>query len=322
MQARVFNNVFVDYPKGHFIKSSANSEKLKNEINYYLNLPSSVTDLFPKLITYHPGYTDYTLEYVPFKSLAELIVENKITSEEGKNIIDDLFKILDRLHAIHLASKESTKQIQEFYIGKTLERLDQLSSNSYFKKLLKTPYLIINNKSYDNFFKLKDFFVKSIQDLSAEDSYLSVFHGDFCFSNILYCPKTKNIKLVDPRGSFGIEGIYGHAYYDYAKLLHCLHGRYDYIVNNDFELEEKEFGQFNLKSSCSTVLHKLYQFYCQLLDIRGVNLTFLYFIEASLFLSMPVLHYEDFRRQKALFLTGLIILNNIFRGHHENLYRH
>lgn len=320
MQARIFNNVSVDYANGHFIKSSSNSIKLKNEINYYLNLPKKIADLFPKLINYKQNYTSYTLEYIPYKSLAELITENKITLVEGKEIINHLFKILDILHESQSGTKNSAKQIREFYISKTLDRLDQLSENIYFKKLLKAPYLIINNKVYKNFHELKGYFIKSIEDSSTKNFYLSIFHGDFCFSNILYNPITKDIKLIDPRGSFGSEGIYGHSYYDYAKLLHCLHGKYDYIVNNDFEINENKSNHFNLTLGCSNILKALYRFYCNALIQRKENLKFLYLIEASLFLSMPALHYEDFRRQKALFLNGLILLNNIFKGNHENLH--
>ena len=52
----------------------------------------------------------------------------------------------------------------------------------------------------------------------------------------------------------------------------------------------------------------------------GIEIKYLYLIEASLFLSMVSLHYEDPQRQKALFLNGIIILNEYFEGKYENLY--
>lgn len=185
---------------------------------------------------------------------------------------------------------------------------------------MKAPVVQINNKTYKNFHVLQPQFIKDIQNFILKKPSITAIHGDFCFSNILYCPRSADIKLIDPRGSFGKAGIYGHPYYDYAKLLHCFHGKYDYIINDDYDLHEIDKNKYYFNVCPSLLYNKLHDEYRKLLKERGVDLNFLYLIEASLFLSMTSFHYEDPKRQKTLFLNGLIILNNYFEGKYENLY--
>ncbi len=150
-----------------------------------------------------------------------------------------------------------------------------------------------------------------MSDVSFDGCNNSVIHGDYCFSNILYCTDTKNIKLIDPRGSFFTSGIYGHPYYDYAKLLHCLHGEYDYIINNDFKLYHESNLKFYLHVKSSTLLKRLCNYFFSVLKERKIDLNYLILVESSLFLSMASLHYESLERQKALFMKGLMILNEV-----------
>ena len=185
---------------------------------------------------------------------------------------------------------------------------------------MKIPYLKINNKIYKNFFMLQFNFVEVIENFIRQKKPVTAIHGDFCLSNILYCPDSKKITLIDPRGSFGHPGIYGHPSYDYAKLLHCLHGKYDYIISNHYKLKEIDQNTFSLEVFSPRLIQDLHQFCCTLLLEKNINLEFLYLIESTLFLSMIALHYEDFERQKAFFLTGLMNLNSILEGNYANLH--
>jgi thiamine kinase-like enzyme len=141
----------------------------------------------------------------------------------------------------------------------------------------------------------------------------TVVHGDFCASNILYDTKTNLIKLIDPRGSFETVGIFGDPLYDLAKLFHSFEGRYDFIIGDKFEIQERKV-KFNISQkvrdqlSCS--LQYLYEVFSS--DIEQVKL-----IEALLFLSMIPLHSDYPERQRAMYRVGISLLEelNLVEGH-------
>lgn len=212
MQARVFNSISIDYRHGIFTKSSINTKKLFDEINYYLSLPESIAPLFPALIDYRKDYSCYRLEYIPYLNLSEFFLNNLVLPEEGKKIIERLLFILDKFHALEPPFTVSHGMVYHFYVEKTLERIKQLEQDDFFSRLFKEPILTINGRQYRNFPLLKHEFINKLRRLSAQHSKITAIHGDFCFSNILYSSHNHFIKLIDPRGSFGESGIYGHSY--------------------------------------------------------------------------------------------------------------
>ena len=93
--------------------------------------------------------------------------------------------------------------------------------------------------------------------------------------------------------------------------MHCLHGKYDYLVNDKFTLNTISVNEYIFDVPENKLLDRLLTFYISCLENKAVNLTFIYLIEASLFLSMIPLHYENTDRQKVFYLTGIIFLNNV-----------
>ena len=320
MQARAFNRISVKACEGLLIKSSSNNSKLKDEVNYYLSLPDNIAPYFPQLIDYKKDFSSYTVEYIPYKDLSDLILSQDITPQMGKILLEQLLKILEHIHNHKPTFANNNLAIAQFYTEKTLERIQALRQDKNLRSLVEAPYLQINGKMYKPFSAFQDVFTKLVQNFVSKHAYLTAIHGDFCFGNILYCPKTHQIKLIDPRGSFGKSGIYGHPYYDYAKLLHCLHGGYDQIVTNQYQLQEQGTNNFLFQKSQNHLLLYLHETFRHLLRERNIEIEFLYLIEASLFLSMTTLHYEDPQRQKALFLNGIIILNEYFEKKYKDLY--
>ncbi len=68
----------------------------------------------------------------------------------------------------------------------------------------------------------------------------TLVHGDLCLSNILYDLRCRVCKFIDPRGSFGVPGIYGDPRYDVAKMYHSVYGLYDFITNDLFDVSIQE----------------------------------------------------------------------------------
>lgn len=319
METRAFNSIFVDINRGELTKTSKNIIKLKDEIDYYLKLPDNIINLFPKLLDYKKDYTAYTIEYIPYKSLSKLISDNKISLTEVKYVLEKLFSILEKIHSIELIKPNLMINNKNFLIQKTIDRVALLENNPLFGYLINKT-LIINNKIYKNFKYYQRQFTQVLEEFFEQNPTNTVIHGDFSFSNILYCPSSKDIKLIDPRGSFGCEGIYGHPYYDYAKLMHCINGNYDDIVSGNFKLIEHSPINYNIHIDTSPLLKELCVYFKNSMYQRKINTNILHLIESSLFLSMTALHYEDSQRQKVLFLTGIILMNNFFEQNYENMY--
>jgi hypothetical protein len=93
------------------------------------------------------------------------------------------------------------------------------------------------------------------------------WHGDFCFSNILYEPFQDKIYFIDPRGHSKSNS--GLLFYDICKLGHSIIGGYDFIMalssmeNNrldnildeDFNLNDFRGGLYKLQSQRSFIMY-------------------------------------------------------------------
>ncbi len=151
--------------------------------------------------------------------------------------------------------------------------------------------------------------IRTLLRQAAERCTTTVIHGDLCCSNILYDPRTSLIKFIDPRGEFFEEGCYGDPRYDLAKLLHSFHGGYDFILHEMYQLTQLGDGRYELvllrsdgAREAETLLFQLLQ------EMGGGELRDLLALEAHLFLTMLPLHCDDPKRQTALYLRGLMLL--------------
>lgn len=113
--------------------------------------------------------------------------------------------------------------------------------------------------------------------------------------------------MIDARGNFGIDTIYGDYRYDLAKLRHCYHGRYDEIINDLFEIEEKEKINIYFYKNID------YSIYDEIMCNNGIDINDVELIEALLFISMIPLHSDYPERQLAFFCQGIRLLNNQMR---------
>ena len=92
------------------------------------------------------------------------------------------------------------------------------------------------------------------------------------------------LRLIDPRGSFGQDGIYGDSIYDAAKLLHSIEGKYELIICDKYTIN------YNLKDG--TVDFNF--------DQHKVKL-----IMSTIFIGMCARHYDSLERQIIMYATGI-----------------
>ena len=307
--AREFNQLQIDEKRGLITKSSSNKDKILQEINYYNKLPHSLKIFFPRLYDFKLGkFVSYSIEYYPYKTLSEYYVMYELSEGCWKRIFDKIFDVYAEFKN-HLGQLPSKEQYHRIYIGKLLDRLEKVKENSELYDLTERESILINNQ---NFYGWKYYlpFIEDVINKAYTSCRCAVIHGDLCFSNILYEPSTNTVKFIDPRGEFFEEGVYGDPNYDLAKLMHSVHGGYDFIIHQMYVLEgnNDDGYKFNLIQSEKT--HSIKNVFLSRLhrDYSSKEIQTFLVQEAMLFLSMLPLHKDDLRRQKALYLTALKIL--------------
>lgn len=313
---RCFNTIQVDNKKGILIKKSTEKEKFINEIQWYLKLPNKLQWLAPRVFEYSLDYENpyISMEFYSYGTLHDLYLYGNHSITKWKDIFDNLLNIQNELkkYSLKLESKEIKESLKKLYIIKTKERLNKLKKNSkflcYFEKKFK-----INGTIYP---PLNDF-IKKLEKYCIKYNVLNtkefnIIHGDYFFANILYEPNSNIIRLIDPRGDFGGYGIYGDSYYELAKLSHSIDGMYDFIIEDLFELSEKNEYDFDYKINFSEkhieIKEEFYSRFSKK-DTQKIK-----FIQSLLFLSMIPLHYDKPERQKLMLGIGLKLLYEVIEG--------
>jgi hypothetical protein len=146
--------------------------------------------------------------------------------------------------------------------------------------------------------------------VNPQSKYLSVIHGDFCFSNILYNFKTQSIKVIDPRG-LDFDGevtAFGDVRYDVAKLAHSVLGLYDHIIGGCFTLKETKPNILEFDIQTEPHIAEIQQYFIsQVFGNMNLDELNTYPILVHLFLSMLPLHSDHPNRQKAMLANALRI---------------
>ena len=140
---------------------------------------------------------------------------------------------------------------------------------------------------------------------------MTFIHGDLFLGNILFDSTSKIFKFIDPRGNFGDVGIYGDTKYDIAKLRHSFVGNYDFIVADLFTINYNDEVGWDFKILNEKYHEQISNYFDLELEKNGYDLNQIKFIEALLFISMVPLHSDNIKRQQAMYLTGILKLNEL-----------
>ena len=312
VETRFFNEINIDKDKNILTKKSQEKEKLINEIRWFLTLPNNLQWITPRIYSYSLEWEqpEVSMEYYSYPTLHHLYLYGNHNIDKWKKIFKKLFYVHDEMRKYNLKinKQDVEKALNNIYINKTIERLGKLMQDKNFSKYFEEEFYI-NNIKIENLNKLKDLVIKLVEKLEInKKEELNIIHGDYFFANMLYDPTADIIKLIDPRGDFGGYGIYGDPNYDLAKLAHSVDGKYDFIVEDLFELEELDKG-FNYKIVYSEKYDEIKELFYSHFD-KKVRLK-IKFIQSLLFLSMIPLHKDKPKRQKVMLGVGVRILNEV-----------
>lgn len=314
INTRYFNSFYYNEQTNTISKQSQRSNKLLEEINWYIELPNDLQYLTPKILNYdlNPRCVSVDLEYYGYPNLGELYIFGNL----DLSIWDEIFqKLLNVLHDFsrHIKLTETNQHLWMIYVIKTKERLSLLKKLPEFRNIWVNK-IIINGKEQNGLQYIYD----NLEDLLLNTDLLknrtkTIIHGDFCLSNILYDYRHGIIKLIDPRGSFDEPGLYGDSVYDIAKLTHSIYGGYEFLINNRFRYQESEsqhfydiyFREYHLKIQdlFRTKISHLY---------NAIEISNILLAQSLLFLSMVPLHKENIDKQKSMLLIGIEKFNSCF----------
>jgi hypothetical protein len=309
LNLRHFNSLEYDSKTSTIVKKSTNLDSFRHQIRWFNQVPKKIEPFLPRIYDFDDGNSPFIkMEFLSYPTLSDLFISQRLSVGEWNSVTESLINILTEFNNHKFHSDISSIIFKKVYIDKTTERLNTLlAQNPKWDKLW-----ILNNQKW---------FIKDVLNSINEvvEAYgllnpkaLNPIHGDFCFTNLLYDNKTKLIKMIDPRGEFGLPGIYGDSRYDYAKLFHSFDGGYDFIINNKFNVNVENSGEIMFNVNSSNYHEKVKKIILSQFSLSNKETDEIELIESLLFLSMLPLHSDSPQKQLAMLATGLNKYSNCF----------
>ena len=308
ISGRSFNRFVLD-DFGVLTKTSKYS-KLKSEVAWLEKIgKSNLSFLTPQLLETKIKGDDvsYKIAYVNGSTLSEYFMYYDISDGNWSYIFDKFLKTASMMwrKKAPRSAEDITKLAHYMYLEKTQQRISQWERED----ILNEDIVNVNGEKLLSYKKTLEILMPRIEKLIKDSKkFYSIIHGDICFSNVVYLPEISNFKLLDPRGNFGVDTIYGDMRYDMAKIRHSYHGLYDYITQGLYELKEISPNCFEYRFLTNNILNP--NIFDEIAKKYGFDMNEIELIEGLLFISMIPLHSEDKNAQIMYYLTALKCLNN------------
>ncbi len=313
LKIREFNWIKFNPEFWTITKSSlSKKDKIRREINRYLNVPHDLKIFSPRLINYSYWNEDtapyYEIEYYGYQSLWDMFVFSYLSQESWKLIIDNLFSKLKIFK--QYKSNQPFSFFYDMYYDKTIKRVNQLQNIPEWANLLSMDKIIINKSEYRWIPYVLGDLGKLVESLYDKDD-ITFIHGDFCLSNILYDINNGILKMIDPRWYFWELWVFWDHKYDIAKLRHSFVWFYDFIVSDLFEVKKIQENEFELEIYVDQIHNFIAKYFDEVIVKYWYNIEKIKLVEALLFLSMIPLHSDNKSRQLAMFCIAIQKFNEI-----------
>lgn len=294
LAGRVTNNFS---EKGLFIeKSSVHKEKLERESNWFGSVSPELFEFLPRVSL--GSKEGYSIQFLKGLSLSEVLLFSEADQMTWDWIVSALGQWFEKTESFTNPTPDesvSDKWFREHFKS----RISQLWDWAEVNPGLKFGLSSVDIESLDSEIN------RLSQILGSSKSVL--IHGDLILSNIMVMSASRSIKLIDPRGGFEVESIYGPQLYDWAKLAQGIWGRYEEIVAGHFTLEKSldnngvEFWADSSRDANYSALETWFLSKCPDTS-NSIKLGGLLLLSACPF------HFEDRDRVGAMTLMGLKML--------------
>jgi hypothetical protein len=301
MKPRSFNTIEVDTVRGIVRKSSTNPEKLEAEILFYVNAPTYMKRLLPKLHEYSETFSWYEMENIEYKTVTEIVTQRELSAEQWTRLFSLLGELLSECKGKY--GRSDFTNLYQILIHKAIERARK-TDNVELRNIFFVGS-VINGKKMRG---LADLLIENSGVLFRVDKKISVLHGDLCFSNILVNDEITDMRLIDPRGGFDSSSIYGPAIYDVAKMAQSVYSWYDKIIEGQYQLERagSEYLLTAQGANWSSAASSAFSLILNSVDISKESAIAL---SGLMLAGTPTLHLDDSERAVALALNAVLILS-------------
>lgn len=318
MNQRYFNQVQVDPRRGIVRKTSQDVQKFIHEINWYLRLPKSIKYMAPRVFDFslEPSSPFVEMEFYGYPALNDMYLFGDCDMGLWNQVFVAIQNLILEMGQYHLKPEgpDTLKgAMQDIYYEKTLKRLQPILKDERFARFCNNT-VTINQQECLGLAGVLESLPRLMEtvNLYACDHF-TVIHGDLCLSNILYDRRNRIIRLIDPRGTFGVFDIYGDPRYDLAKLSHSIEGDYDFLSNGLFDAYWED-DAFYFRPQLEKRHERIKEiFRARLLNPKRVEYWPVKLIESLLFLSMVPLHADRHRSQLAFLARGLEIYTAVLQ---------
>ena len=217
--------------KDGIITKSSSRDSIRGELYWYLNSPSEVKHLFPKLINHHEkdGVVTLELERIDGPTLSKMLTIDSLNESH----IEELYNSLGLIHKTPV--ENNVIDINQNYLNKLDKR--------YFS------FEVKDKQTKHLYESIKTFLERYASSGLAKRANI---HGDPVFTNAIV-DKNNRIRLFDMRGVQGdTPTLTGDINYDYAKIYQSLVG-YDFVIR-DLEIPNQRLLDLRKKfiSLCKT----------------------------------------------------------------------
>jgi hypothetical protein len=310
-ELRFFNSI--QSTKNIITKRSEQKEKMYKEFAFYEFLTDDMKLFFLRPFGFeeHEEYAQYSLERLNVLDVSVQWIHFSLELLQFKNLLDRLFYFVSVRKKKKVSAEEVKKSAEKLYLSKLDDRVRDLKATEPFAAI---EQIIKNSTSYESVQAVIEHYKKlfaRIVTFKNYPDYITLSHGDLCFSNMLYDKRIDYLKLIDPKGYTREEDGYMDAHYDLAKLSHSILGNYDFINNGLFDLEYDNNLKVSLVIQGLDELKEMKAYFKEFLQKQGFSYPLVRLYEASLFLSMLPLHIDYPKKVVAYLLTGIKILEEL-----------
>lgn len=303
LYTRYFNSII---EHGDYLeKRSYKKEKLKQEFDFYNNLPPELKIYYPHVHTYEEisGFASYMIKKIDVLDASYMMFEKHLYSEvDIQRLIMALGKYLSKVPTRKVNKAEYEENLKRDIISKNIERVTELKqlreTNDFNSICFKAGFKDLDQYLTELNKKISEELLKE----ACDTIYFS--HGDLCFSNLLL--EGDDLYLIDPKGANDQNHNFRIIHYELAKICQSLIGNYDRI---NHELFEEDGLQLNYIVKIPEPALAISEFE-KLLSTHGTTLKAVRLVEASLFLSLIPFHKESSKKMKAFLINSV----NIFKA--------
>jgi hypothetical protein len=294
--------------------------KLADEIRFLSGIPDEWKSHFPSIVLslISQKKVFYEMPGYQLPTLRRLVFSGAFKHKEALKWID---KILDFAFEMYDYEKLSVPNsyMNNMHTQRLYMRIKELEDKSeVFRKITRKKNITINGKDYLNILFIFELIRESGLLNKCKPPYASRWaHSDLHFSNILIDVDNDNFIFLDPRGY-----RYCDYCYDFGKLWHSVHGKYEFVAEYRFKLRDSKFmlNKNEIYYECEKImagLPKILMKYSK--ETEHETLMKTRFNEAVHFSSLVpfILDFDGVEtRARVAYYTGTILLNEFYDLYH------